>query len=1044
MDSDSVINSLLDSSDEDDGPNNPQPQPPVRQDSDDGGSTASIGPAPPPQGHTPPEPPTDLQLKKQECCDVFNASLEAGAVYESPDALQAAVVDLAKPFHFSIRKEGYSFLCSRAIRKNYRKTPSNASNATNSSQKIKRKANSFKTECPFRISYNYCDLKLKHELTPEDLAQKGKKRNSDMIRITKICAMHGPNCQLHTRELQSVLKKGGHLSRFESGAIAQVINMVNNAGGKFNAKDLRAALLPHFPPGYQMTSQDVVNFRIWCKKNAERVRKEGHSVTFDPISIGSTIKQWSTEASPISMEEAGETLREVLQQSLQDSHWEVEKYLQTLKNKCPGFDYRIWTKDNHPQGVVWQTPFQRAAFELFGDVLFLDAMKRSLNHLHWPYFGPTVLDSDGHIMTCCEAICSGEKVDSYKFVVGAMFEMSSHARARESVRVIFSDKILDRSNSEELLQSLSITDSCKVFWDYYHITSKDWPDHFKNSWCGGLQEGMMKMISSSTVQGFQEGLLVARSSVATKPNFLSYIDSWVEDKQFWAKHERDQWCNTLGYMGSSLAESNHASVCAFVGDLYAEPHEEIKVLIQHNQRMMKLQEQRLAKAAMHLQSEKATHTSPELPPMLQAKLFLGDKGFSLWEGEWNKRNLYRKRLLPGGVEVFNTMNPTKNHFIPDDGQCCCLDKRHLLVQCRHELCADEGRFVPERNSVRWKRLARAPTCNRANSEQISFPPPRADPPEPPDDGSVPIPNDSDDIELQEGPQGFSQMMGAQSPPSPSRVITHRRLTDLATHLVDLAMHSGRDGRQSVAGFLSLGIEALRGNGNIQGLSLQEAANKFVISQINVASPHQGHEVFTQESETLEGGSVLSQSPPSTPGTGVLPPTERLQHPHGRAKKRLKSSIEINRDKHKRPRKDQRQCTFCGLPNHTSQTCSQKRSIGFQITGRDDKNWLYNEIKNCDYTHNLSHLGPEDYKFNLPKEVQSILFIGKGKVSPTDDTSLDIAVCKVYSKGANLHATLSQTGLHYISVGPILEYIWRSSTRRYCFVVDGGNFQPKNV
>ena len=98
-----------------------------------------------------------------------------------------------------------------------------------------------------------------------------------------------------------------------------------------------------------------------------------------------------------------------------------------------------------PCGVVWQTPFHRAAFEKFGDALFIDAMKRGLNHLHWPYFGPTVLDCDGKIMTCCEAICCGELVASYKFVLGSLFEMSSHAHAKTSVKVLFCDKMLDRN-----------------------------------------------------------------------------------------------------------------------------------------------------------------------------------------------------------------------------------------------------------------------------------------------------------------------------------------------------------------------------------------------------------------------------------------------------------------------------------------------------------------------------------------------------------------------------------------------------------------------
>jgi hypothetical protein len=39
----------------------------------------------------------------------------------------------------------------------------------------------------------------------------------------------------------------------------------------------------------------------------------------------------------------------------------------------------------------------RADWEDFGETLFLDAMKRQLNSVHWPYFGPCVLDGDKRV-----------------------------------------------------------------------------------------------------------------------------------------------------------------------------------------------------------------------------------------------------------------------------------------------------------------------------------------------------------------------------------------------------------------------------------------------------------------------------------------------------------------------------------------------------------------------------------------------------------------------------------------------------------------------
>ena len=99
---------------------------------------------------------------------------------------------VAKQFNFSVRRMGYSFVCSRAMR-----TGKKAD--IDPSQKV-RDSKSLKTDCPFKVSFNYTERKLKHELTPEDLQSTGKKRHSDEVKVTSICAMHGPDCELHHGE----------------------------------------------------------------------------------------------------------------------------------------------------------------------------------------------------------------------------------------------------------------------------------------------------------------------------------------------------------------------------------------------------------------------------------------------------------------------------------------------------------------------------------------------------------------------------------------------------------------------------------------------------------------------------------------------------------------------------------------------------------------------------------------------------------------------------------------------------------------------------
>ena len=245
MASDSAFHYSSSSSDDEDALNNTQIGPTLMEQQSDDGSIASSGSNDsnePAAATAPPHSSQALQLKKQQCCDLFIHTFQHGQLYDSPLALQAAIIDVAKQFHFSIRRQGFNFACSRAMRNYTRK-------ATISSAPS-RDSKTFKVECPFRISFNYADRKLKHEVTEADKQAGGKTRTSDRVKITSLCAMHGLECQLHINELQTVLKKGGHLSRFETGQMVSIINMVNNRAGKFGSNELREVLKPMFPSDY--------------------------------------------------------------------------------------------------------------------------------------------------------------------------------------------------------------------------------------------------------------------------------------------------------------------------------------------------------------------------------------------------------------------------------------------------------------------------------------------------------------------------------------------------------------------------------------------------------------------------------------------------------------------------------------------------------------------------------------------------------------------------------------------------------------------------
>ena len=292
-----------------------------------------------------------------------------------------------------------------------------------------------------------------------------------------------------------------------------------------------------------------------------------------------------------------------------------------------------------------------------------------------------------------------------------------------------------------------------------------------------------------------------------------------------------------------------------------------------------------------------------------------------------------------------------------------------------------------------------------------------------------------------GEQSLSQMHGDATPPSPKKKVSFSRLREMALHLVDLSMSGSEELRQYVAGYLAVGIEAIKRNGEVDGMSLQEAANKFVSTQVEVA-PLQDHQVFTQEESSVDMES--SQSLAITHGTGVIPPTRHTTNPHGRGRKRLKNFIEITREKTKRQRKEKRECTFCGGYDHNITRCGKKLSIGLLIADYGDRQELEQKLVTEDPTHILDKICQTSVKFRIPEGAQSLKILGTGIVQDFPNGPEKVTVCEVYSKGNKFHPAMAVTGPHYITLHACRDFLLSRSKKKFTFVANGSKYEPRSA
>ena len=73
--------------------------------------------------------------------------------------------------------------------------------------------------------------------------------------------------------------------------------------------------------------------------------------------------------------------------------------------------------------------------------MFLDAQKRQMNKMCWPYIGPVVMNNEYQVRQCSEAIVTSEDIDTYVWIIKAMASIESRW-SPSNIRIIFADGLI--------------------------------------------------------------------------------------------------------------------------------------------------------------------------------------------------------------------------------------------------------------------------------------------------------------------------------------------------------------------------------------------------------------------------------------------------------------------------------------------------------------------------------------------------------------------------------------------------------------------------
>ena len=514
-------------------------------------------------------------------------------------------------------------------------------------------------------------------------------------RISSFTVKHGDNCHPSVLEFRIAKKKTGavfaKLDLFELGDSAETIACPNTT-----ARQIRQLLRKHIPDGYAITADDVRNVKQRALKyyleekplDSESAKK---LVEFKPLDDNEMIVLPDTD---LCRARVKELMREAMRDSETGCGFRTLDFLATLKEKSPGFDFAVKREEGRPSAVVWMTPSMRKAWIRYGNVIFLDAMKRKLNSLHWKYIGPVALDNEKRIVQLCECLCVEEEIAYYAWVLQKLEEFEPR-RKLISVRLMYADGLL----TDTLLNMLGLehpnvigsATGTDLIWDSHHLSSSVWPDKegLGQATYDLVRDDMLKMLYGSTRQECDEAYSRIAVKLQSNPRKLEYVKDYYDHPERFAKHYVKRIPGNLDKTSSQPAESNHASVLSHLGRgstqdmvmqisdlLDRQNHREEKY--SHEDHTYRMQSHNEAKAA-----EEGNNVAEAMARRKLSAWALNEFYFPAVDGAQHYE------MLPDQGDEFDRVlrkgKPADTaRLIPKSGRCGCDEQVCAESMCRHE------------------------------------------------------------------------------------------------------------------------------------------------------------------------------------------------------------------------------------------------------------------------------------------------------------------------------------------------------------------------
>ena len=350
------------------------------------------------------------------------------------------------------------------------------------------------------------------------------------MRITGLTSKHTclmTNSAYRCAQIKSK-KRNIHLSSLKTAVHSLRINP------HLKSKELRPLLKDALPAETFIDSKYIDNFRR--RVALYHAQKESGSLLTYEEGENLTEKkrlqqsEWNKLEDPIIRLNFCKMYKTLMQEN--SNTWKVLSYLDKCKSQMPGFDYRVQkTKSGKPIGIMYMTSYMRLNLLRNSSIMFLDAQKRQMNKMGWPYIGPVVMNNEFHVQPCCEAIVTSEDIDTYVWIMKSMSSIEKKW-SMSDIKIIFADGLL----TNRLLTDTDIHNTCILHGDYYHLMRNVWKnkENFGIVLFTKIKSELQKMLLCHSKEQWDLAYKEAKEKLIQHPDKISVLDKIHDNPTYYS------------------------------------------------------------------------------------------------------------------------------------------------------------------------------------------------------------------------------------------------------------------------------------------------------------------------------------------------------------------------------------------------------------------------------------------------------------------------------------------------------------------------------